>query len=114
MERLGLNSIRLPLTPAEAFPVLTEPFVLVVPTFGREDATAVPKPVTKFLEMGDHSSLIRGVIAGGNRNFGETFALAGKIISANLNVPCLYRFEMAGTLEDAEKVRQGLERFWKQ
>jgi len=58
--------------------------------------------------------LLRGVIAGGNRNFGWTYGLAGTVIAGKCNVPCLYRFELRGTDEDITRVSQGLEKFWTQ
>ena len=112
VETVDGEAIRLPMSVAEPFPDLDEPFVLVVPTFGSEPHTAVPRPVTHFLERPGIAALVRGVIAGGNRNFGDTFGLAGKLISNKLGIPLLYRFELAGTPMDTDKVRQGLERFW--
>lgn len=112
VEGLGIEAIRLPMSLAEGLPQMLAPFVLVVPTFGSEEHTAVPRPVTEFLTIPGNAELLRGVIAGGNRNFGDTFGLAGKLISIKLSVPCLYRFELAGTPEDTDRVRQGLERFW--
>lgn len=89
------------------------PFVLVCPTYADgEGRGAVPKPVIRFLNDPANRALIRGVIAGGNRNFGMFFARAGDVISQKCAVPCLYRFELAGTEEDRVRVRQGLERFW--
>ena len=55
-------------------------------------------------------ALLRGVIAGGNRNFGTTFALAGDVISKKCGVPVLYRFELAGTDTDVTRIRSGLDR----
>lgn len=66
----------------------------------------------RFLNEEQNRKLIRGVIAAGNTNFGEGYAIAGNIISAKCNVPFLYRFELLGTAEDVENVTLGLERFW--
>lgn len=110
---LGLTAERIPIRPADPMPAPAAPFVLVCPTFadgmGRG---AVPKPVIAFLNDPARRALIRGVIAGGNRNFGETFALAGKVIAAKCNIPVLYSFELAGTETDVARVRAGLDRFW--
>ncbi|AMM86476.1 class Ib ribonucleoside-diphosphate reductase assembly flavoprotein NrdI [Martelella lutilitoris] len=90
------------------------PYVLVVPTYaGGDGRGAVPKPVIRFLNNPENRALIRGVIASGNTNFGETYGIAGDIISAKCKVPYLYRFELLGTEEDVINVRQGLEEFWK-
>ena len=72
----------------------------------------MPKPVIRFLNNPHNRSLIRGVIAAGNTNFGTGYATAGNIIAAKCAVPFLYRFELLGTDEDVANVRQGLERFW--
>ena len=89
------------------------PFVLVTPTYADHAGRfAVPKPVIRFLNDAAARGLLRGVIAGGNRNFGEFFARAGDVIAQKCGVPCLYRFELAGTEQDVARVREGLERFW--
>lgn len=91
----------------------TRPYVLVLPTYGAGDGPgAVPKQVIKFLNDPDNRALIRGVVVGGNTNFGKAFGLAGDIIAAKTKVPCLYRFEVFGTQDDVEAVAEGLERFW--
>ena len=53
---------------------------------------------------------IIGVIGTGNRNFGATYALSGRIIAQKCNVPLLYSFELAGTDTDIARVRAGLEK----
>ena len=93
--------------------VAGEEYVLVVPTYGFGKGTgAVPKQVIAFLNDEHNRSLCRGVIAAGNTNFGEAYCIAGDIISAKLQVPYLYRFELLGTSRDVERVREGLAEFW--
>lgn len=111
--RLEWPARRIPLRAGEAI-TAEKPFVLIVPTYAGEGGRgAVPRPVIRFLNDAENRARLRGVIAAGNRNFGETFALAGDIISAKCQVPYLYRFELFGTTEDVANVRDGLERFWK-
>ncbi len=111
MERLELKALRLPQT--EPSPEIDAPYVLVTPTFADgEGRGAVPKPVIKFLNNTRNRALLQGVIAGGNRNFGTTFALAGDVIAKKCDVPVLYRFELAGTETDIARIRAGLARFW--
>ena len=113
VERLGLPAFRLPVDASGPPPIVAEPYVLVTPTYGGgETKGAVPKPVIRFLNDPRNRSLIRGVIAAGNTNFGTAFALAGDIIAAKCAVPLLYRFELLGTAEDTDNVIQGLGRFW--
>lgn len=90
-----------------------EPFVLVTPTYADgEGRGAVPKQVIRFLNDPENRSFIRGVIASGNRNFGEYFACAGNVVSTRCQVPCLYKFELAGTPEDVDKVTNGVKELW--
>ena len=110
--RLGLPSKRIPFGRDDEFGV-DQPYVLIVPTYAGEGGVgAVPKPVIHFLNTEKNRQHLRGVIAAGNSNFGETYGLAGKIISKKCGVPFLYRFELLGTDEDVAKVKQGLEQLW--
>lgn len=110
--KLGLDAKRIPTRRDDSFKI-REPFVLIVPTYAGEGGVgAVPKPVIHFLNDNDNRQNLRGVIAAGNSNFGETYGLAGKIISNKCGVPFLYRFELLGTQEDVDNVRQGLEKLW--
>jgi len=111
--RSGLPSLRIPI---DGEPLhVSEPYILVVPSYGGGTAKgAVPKPVIQFLNDVDNRQLIRGVIASGNRNFGEAYCLAGSIIAQKCRVPCLYRFELLGTEEDIANVTQGVTQFWQQ
>lgn len=107
---LGLPALRLP--EALGDPVLVEaPFVLICPTYADgEGKGAVPKQVIHFLNNPENRGQLLGVIGAGNRNFGETYALSGRIISKKCNVPLLYSFELAGTKTDISLVREGLQK----
>ncbi|KAB1480173.1 class Ib ribonucleoside-diphosphate reductase assembly flavoprotein NrdI, partial [Cronobacter sakazakii] len=90
-----------------------EPYILVVPTYGGGGtAGAVPRQVIRFLNDEHNRALLRGVIAAGNRNFGEGFCRAGDIIAHKCQVPFLYRFELMGTGQDIDNVRKGVSEFW--
>ena len=113
IEKLGRPATRLPLRTNEETIRATEPYVLVIPTYGGSTVRgAVPKQVIKFLNVKENRDLIRGVIVAGNTNFGEAFGLAGDIIARKCNVPMLYRFELFGTAEDVEAINKGLDQFW--
>ncbi|MFI9645793.1 class Ib ribonucleoside-diphosphate reductase assembly flavoprotein NrdI [Streptomyces sp. NPDC052040] len=114
VEKLGLPATRIPLhAHREGMPRVTEPYVLIVPTYGGgERAGAVPKQVIRFLNDPANRTLLRGVIASGNTNFGADYCLAGRVISAKCQVPELYRFELLGTDRDVRAVREGLRKFW--
>nr|WP_276545908.1 class Ib ribonucleoside-diphosphate reductase assembly flavoprotein NrdI [Brachybacterium muris] len=114
VEKLGIPAHRIPLYPKDEPLVMDEEFVLMVPTYGGGNhGGAVPKQVIKFLNDKRNRDLIRGVITGGNTNFGEAYCIAGEIISAKCKVPHMYKFELLGTARDVQKVHDGLEEFWR-
>jgi protein involved in ribonucleotide reduction len=117
VQKLGMATTRIPLRGRIQ---VDEPYVLVLPTYGGGHATPdinvggyVPKQVIAFLNDEHNRSLLRGVIAAGNTNFGAEFCYAGDVVSRKCNVPYLYRFELMGTDEDVAAVRAGLADFWK-
>ncbi|GEK87073.1 class Ib ribonucleoside-diphosphate reductase assembly flavoprotein NrdI [Microbacterium aerolatum] len=117
IEKLGLPAQRIPLLRADEPLVIDEPFVLVTPTYGGgqgrgEEKGAVPKQVIRFLNDERNRRHLRGVISAGNTNFGDSFGVAGDIISRKCHVPHLYRFEVFGTQDDVDRVSDGLERWW--
>jgi protein involved in ribonucleotide reduction len=110
--KLGLPAVRIPLLSKEAeLFTVEEDFVLIVPTYGSKTQGHVPRQVIKFLNNKVNRDKLRGVIGAGNMNFGNEFGIAADIISAKCGVPTLYRFELAGTPEDVEKVREGIDKF---
>jgi protein involved in ribonucleotide reduction len=109
ISQLDVPALRIPLKTADAAQFsVDEDFVLVTPTYG---SGRVPGQVVKFLNLEQNRVRCKGVIGSGNRNFFEDFAKAGDIISAKLQVPLLYRFELAGTPEDITKTKEGLKSF---
>ena len=111
VQKLGVDADRIPLRPADAPLRCTEPYVLVVPTYGAGSVSgAVPKQVIRFLNDPGNRALIRGVISAGNTNFGAAYCLAGAIVADKCRVPHLDRFELLGTPDDVARVRERLTR----
>lgn len=115
--KLDARAIRIPVNDRNGTITVDEPYVLISPTYGGGKVSSatgggyVPKQVIRFLNDERNRSLLRGVIAAGNTNFGEEFCLAGDVISRKCGVPYLYRFELMGTADDVERVRAGLAEF---
>ena len=114
VEKLGLPSQRIPLRRNDPELNVDEPYVLICPTYGGGvsvsggNSRPVPGQVIRFLNDEGNRSLIRGVIAAGNSNFGADYCLAGKVIADKCKVPYLYRFELMGSAEDVAHVRRQL------
>jgi len=110
--RLGRQAGRIAISPKAALPDFPADYVLICPTFADgEGRGAVPKQVIRFLNDPARRAGLRGVIGSGNRNFGATYALAGRLIAKKCNVPLLYTFELAGTENDIARVNDGLDTF---
>lgn len=112
--RLGLPALRIPQRAADPMLAPQTPYVLICPTFADgEGRGAVPKQVIRFLNDPARRAGLRGVIGAGNRNFGALFAHAGDVIARKCAVPVLYRFELAGSDTDIDRIRAGLAEFWR-
>lgn len=113
VEKLGLPAIRIPMAGTRHKLLVEHPYILIVPSYGGDSAVgAVPIQVIRFLNDPQNRSYLRGVIAAGNINFGAAYGMAGDIIAKKCQVPFLYRFELLGTVQDVENVRQGVTAFW--
>ncbi|EPG8609105.1 class Ib ribonucleoside-diphosphate reductase assembly flavoprotein NrdI [Raoultella ornithinolytica] len=112
VQRLGLPAVRIPLNERERIQV-DAPYILIVPSYGGGGtAGAVPRQAIRFLNDPHNRQRIRGVIAAGNRNFGDAYGRAGDVIAQKCGVPYLYRFELIGTPTDVDNVRKGVNEFW--
>ena len=93
VEKLHARRLRLPLRTGEETLVLDEPYVLIVPTYGKpEGAGNVPPQVVKFLNVEQNRQNMLGVIGSGNTNFGPLFGIAADIVAKKCNVPVLFHF----------------------
>lgn len=111
---LGLELARIPIDRTTPLPDPAGPFVLICPTYADGAGRgAVPKSVIRFLNDPARRAKLRGVIGAGNRNFGRFYAHAATVIAQKCAVPCLYRFELAGTDTDIAHIRAGLHNFWR-
>ncbi|MBS9424469.1 class Ib ribonucleoside-diphosphate reductase assembly flavoprotein NrdI [Photorhabdus caribbeanensis] len=113
VQKLEIPALRIPINQSGSPLNVTSPYILLTPSYGGGNVKgAVPPQVIRFLNIAKNRALIRGVIAAGNTNFGEAYGIAGRIISEKCQIPLLYRFELLGTEEDVQRVRQGIQRFW--
>lgn len=113
VEKLDLPAARIPLRPrVEGMIEISEPAVLILPTYGAGPATkAVPKQVKEFLNIEGNRERITGVIGTGNKNFGSAYGLAADIVAEKLGVPVLYKLEIFGEPHDVVAVKEGVQRW---
>lgn len=80
-------------------------YILICPTYADGYGNhPVPKPVIRFLN--EHRHAMVGVVGTGNRSFGSTFALGGRMVSHKTGAPLLHKMELAGTETDIDIVRK--------
>lgn len=112
VEKLEVPASRIPIKAEEAGTfTISEPATLILPTYGANGRDFVPKQVIRFLNQEQNRLLINSVIGSGNINFLEDFCRGADIVAEKLQVPLLYRFELAGTQDDVKNVREGLARW---
>lgn len=117
VEKLGLESIRIPRRFSEEMPIIDRPYCLIIPTYkGGKDITgeeesSVPKQVHKFLDNKNNREMAKLVVAGGNINFGEYYCIAGKEIQEKYGIPYKYRFELRGNENDIKILKNNLKIF---
>lgn len=83
--------------------IIDEPYVLVTYTFSYGN---VPESTANFLKA--NARFMRGVAASGNRNWGDFYGRAGKLISEQYQVPLLATFELSGTQKDLMNFNEGV------
>ena len=109
VEKLEVPASRIPIKAEEAGTfTISEPATLILPTYGANGRDFVPKQVIRFLNQEQNRLLIDSVIGSGNINFLEDYCRGADIVAEKLQVPLLYRFELAGTQDDVDNVRNGL------
>lgn len=85
--------------------IINEKYVLVTYTTG---FGAVPEEVSAFLK--NNSKNLVGVVASGNRNWGDMFGASADKISKQYGVPVLMKFEMSGTNKELDLFREIMSR----
>ncbi|MBO2029160.1 class Ib ribonucleoside-diphosphate reductase assembly flavoprotein NrdI [Klebsiella pneumoniae] len=106
-----LPAVRIPLNEREHLRV-DEPYILIVPSYGGGGtAGAVPRQAIRFLNDVHNRQLIRGVIAAGNRNFGDGWGvpeMSSRKMRRALSLP----LRADGNPDDINTVRKGVSEFW--
>lgn len=107
VEKLGRDTYRIPLR-GEAEKA-SEPFVLVVPTYGagRSLIGAVPPQVRRYLD--ENHQLMLAVIATGNKNFGAFYGAASRVIHERFGTPIMDKVELMGTPWDVKRVNDKID-----
>lgn len=106
VNKLGVDSRRIPLRKTDLPLEVDEDYVLIVPSYGAgARSNAVPKQVITFLNNPENRTHLVGVIGSGNTNYGAKYCLGARVVAQKCNVPLLYTYELIGLPEDVTAVQ---------
>lgn len=112
VDKLELPSDRIPLRKTDGSLLVSEPFVLILPTYGGGNEKAnVPKQVIKFLNVEGNRDRMVAVVGTGNTNFHDTYCRAADIVAYKCDVPVIGRVELLGTPEDVEEIKERIQEY---
>lgn len=111
VEKLGLPAIRIPIAGARSKLLMEQPYILIVPSYGGGSAVgAVPirDPLSTFRKT------VHTCAASSPPGTPTSAQRTASPATSSPKMPCafLYRFELLGTAQDVENVRQGVTAFW--
>ena len=101
--RAIVHSLNYPMIEISDGLLLSGPFVLCTYTDGLGD---VPKKVEQFMAQ-NYTNCI-GVIASGNRNFGQNFAKAADVLATRYNIPIVAKLDLRGQTADFAQIQNFL------
>ena len=112
VRKLGLDRVhKIPLRRGDGELRVDSPYVLITPTYGAGNGDRpVPPQVIRFLNNEGNRSMIRGVVGGGNRNYGKFFCYASEVVSKKCSVPLIGKFEVFGLPGEAEEIREAIDK----
>lgn len=79
-------------------------FLLITHTIGKGE---VPETTRKLIS--ERKDDVLGVCSSGSIHWGNTFAIAADVISQEIGVPAVLKFNKSGTVKDLEIVRSWIE-----
>lgn len=101
---------RIPLRKSDGFLSVSAPYVLITPTYGAGNGhRPVPPQVIRFLNDETNRTFLRGVVGGGNRNYGKYFCKAAQEVSEKCKVPFIGSFEVFGLPGEEDIIREAIE-----
>lgn len=104
------NCEKIELTPDSFEIEMTQPFLLVMPSYEENVHPIVIDTAEDFLETAQNVHYCKGIFGGGNRNFAQLFCITAKTLSKKYDLPLLHKFEFQGSCLDVEKIQEELDK----
>lgn len=104
IEKLNMKSLELnQMNPRVA---IEEDFVLIIPTY----SDTVTDIICDFIDHQDNLKHLKGVVGGGEKNFGRRYIFSAKDVSKEYNIPLIFDFEKSGNSTDVENFKKEVDK----
>lgn len=84
-----------------------EDYVFILPTY----SDSLTDIAVEFIEYKDNKKYLKGVIGGGEKNFGINYIFSAKDLSKRLDTPLIFNFEKSGNNQDVENFKKEVEKY---
>lgn len=85
---------------------VNEDFVFILPTY----SDTLTDIASQFIEYKDNRKYLKGVIGGGEKNFGRNYIFSAKDLSKEHDVPLIFDVEKSGNGDDVENFKKEVQR----
>jgi len=85
---------------------ISEDFVFIVPTY----SDTLTDIASQFIDYKDNRKYLKGVIGGGEKNFGKYYIFSAKDLSKRHDVPLIFDVEKSGGSEDIENFEKEVQK----
>ena len=100
VEKLDMKSLEINQMQPEV--EVNEDYVFILPTYS-DTLTDIAE---QFITYKNNKKYLKGIIGGGEKNFGTKCVFSAKDLSKRLNVPIIFDFEKSGNNVDVEKFKK--------
>lgn len=85
---------------------VSEDFVFILPTY----SDTLTDIASQFIEYKDNRKYIKGIIGGGERNFGRRYIFSAKDLAKEHDIPLIFDLEKSGSSKDVENFKKEVQK----
>ena len=100
VEKLDMKSLELEHT--EPFVEVDEDYVVIIPTY----SDTISDIVCDFIDFKNNRKFLKGIVGGGEKNFGSQYIFSAKDVSREYSSPLVFNFEKSGTNDDVSNFKK--------
>lgn len=104
VNKLQMDSLEI--NPANPFVSVSQPYVVVAPTYEIE----ATESINDFIEYENNQSYLQGFMGSGNLNFAELYVFTARDLAEKYKEKLLLSFEYSGTDKDVLEAKSIIER----